>query len=531
MPGFNRLFCEFIAGNPFFNSRFPANSGDASAYFARRTSEFGGRTEVLAAISATMNGLTLSESQQRSLEKLTTSSSLAVVTGQQVGFLGGATYTALKLHSAVRLAENLSAEHEQFQFVPVFWVEDNDHDAAEAAETIILTAQGEPHRVSCASAADEKGIPVSARVFSEGITEVTQEIGALLPQSEHGLHLAALIREIYTPGNSWTAAFVQLLQELFAETGVLFLAASEVRQRGLGAAIIRQETAHPQRTAELIEAASGELHAAGFHAQASGSALNLFYHENSGKRLKIQTDATGFSAGENHWTKDELSHEAEMHPERFSPNVVLRPLLQDAALPTACYVGGPGEIAYIAQLHKVYDSFGVAMPVIAPRHSATLLTPSIARFFEKSGYQPEYFLRSWSEVDRDLSAAAHTQEFDEAISAAEAGLHAAFRLLEDTASAADTTLAGAVGAARNQALKSVEVIQKKAIAAMKRKNEALFDKCRASANLLFPASGLQERMLAVAGWRAFAGTDALYQAYRTITALPPDLHFFVPLFH
>ena len=98
------------------------------------------------------------------------------------------------------------------------------------------------------------------------------------------------------------------------------------------------------------------------------------------------------------------------------------------------------------------------------------------------------------------------------------------------ASSADATLAGAVGAARNQALKTAEVIQKKAVAALKRKNEALFDKCRTSAHLVLPAGKLQERTIAIAGWRALAGTDALHHIFRTITALPPDLHFFVPLF-
>lgn len=529
IPGFNHLFCEFIAGNSFFSSRFPANSGNASAYFARRTSEFGGRKELLAAINATMNGLTLSEAQQHSLKALAENSSLAVVTGQQVGFLGGATYTALKLHSAVRLAENLSAQHRQFKFVPVFWVEDNDHDAAEAAEITILTSQGEPKYVSCADS-NEKGIPVSARVFDEGITEIVKEIGALLPQSEYGVHLTELLEEIYAPGTGWMAAFVRLLQKLFSETGVLFLAASQVRQRGLGAEILRRETDNPERTARLIETASKELLAAGFHAQASGSAINLFYHDNSGKRLKIQSGAGGFSAGESQWTQEELGHEVEMYPERFSPNVVLRPILQDAALPTACYIGGPGEISYIAQLREVYDAFVVEMPAIAPRHSATFLTPAITRFFEKSGYRPEYFLRSWGEIDHDLSTAAHTQEFDEAISGVEAGLREAFGRLEGVASAADATLAGSVAAAQNQALKSVESIQKKAIAAMKRKNEMLFDKCRTSANLVYPSGGLQERILATAGWHAFAGIDMLHRAYRSITALPPDLHFFVPLF-
>lgn len=529
VPGFSRLFCDFLAGNEALLRRFPANVATNSAILHQRAEQFSGRESLPAAIRATMSGLPLSAAQQRSLEILGSGNGLAIVTGQQVGFLGGATYTVLKLVSAVRLAEHFTASHTGLDFAPVFWVEDNDNDTDEAAETTILSAHGEPMRISCAEG-ETHGMPVSELRFGRGITAVLEEIRAALPQSENAANLLQMLEEIYRPGVGWTDAFVRLLNTEFAETGVVFLAASELRRRGLGADILRREAQQAGETATLMDAASNQLLADGYHAQARGSEINLFYHRPDGRRVKIHASDADYSTGESRWTSKELRRELEVNPERFSPNVALRPLVQDSVVPTACYVGGPGEIAYLAQLSEVYQAFGVAMPAVAARHSATILTPAAARFLAKSGQNPAYFFRPWNEIDRDLAAAVRPAGFDDAISGIENGLRSAFGELTRVAAAADSTLVGATEAALNNALKSVEVVQKKAVAALKRKNEADFAKVKIAANLILPAGGLQERTFATFWWRGLAPAAVFHSVLGQITGLPVAKHYFFPLF-
>ncbi len=507
--------------------RFPTVD---SAFLAARSAEFAKRRELSEAIAETMRGISFSAAQRRSLDALGNENCLAVVTGQQVGFLGGANYTALKLYSAVARAQQYAEEYTDFDFVPVFWVEDDDHDAAEAAETVILNASGEPFRVSCASPDASQGLPVSARVFGDNIADVSEKIKEVLPGSQYADEFKELLGKIYAPGNGWAAAFVRILHELFGETGIVFVAASAVRKRGLAADIIGKEIANPKITAQIIERISARLAESGFHAQISGAEINLFYIENNGKRSKIHTEGNEYIAGERHLTADELRREAEEYPERFSPNVVLRPLVQDNAIPTVCYVAGPGEVAYLSQLREVYEFFGKIMPAVAPRHFATLITPSVARFLQKSEIMPEFFMRTWNEIDRDIAATLRSEEFDSAMARTEQGLTEAFGILTEAVAAADITLTGSAKAALSQTLKSVEHIQKKAVAALKRKNEASYAKYRAAANLIFPLGILQERAIAVAVWYAAIGNENLNRTLNTIVAQPPKAHFFASLF-
>lgn len=527
ITGFSRLFCEFIAGNHLFSERFPMVN---SAFLATRSAEFVKRRELYEAIADTMHGLTLSAAQLRSLDVLGDTKGLAVVTGQQVGFLGGANYTALKLYSAVARAQQYAEDFTDFSFAPVFWIEDDDHDAAEAAETAIFTESGEPMRISCAAPDEPQGLPVSARVFGDNVTDISEKIKEALPESQYTEGFMELLGKIYKPGISWTEAFVHILHELFRETGIVFIAASAVRRHRLAADIIRKETGNPKKTAESIKRISARLLDFGFHAQLTGSEINLFYLESIGKRSKIHAEGNEYIAGERRWAADELCREAEEYPERFSPNAALRPLVQDSIIPTVCYVAGPGEVAYLSQLREVYEFFGVMMPAVEPRHSATLITPSVARFLQKSEIIPEFFLRPWNEIDREIAALSRSEEFDAAMARTEQGLTEAFGILTEAVAAADATLAGSAKAALNQTLKSVEHIQKKAVAALKRKNEMNYAKYKATADLTFPFGNLQERAIAAAVWYAAIGNENLNRTLSVVAAQSPNAHFFASLF-
>ncbi len=527
IPHFSRLFVEFIKDNPLIAKRFPIKDADC---FKKRALHFSGRVNLLQSITATMSGLALTDAQRQALSDLSKNNSLTVVTGQQVGFLGGAEYTALKLHSAVHKAKTLAAKHPELLFAPVFWVEDDDHDYLEAAETTLITSSGEPKRVSCATSNEILGLPACLRTFDSNILNVVQDIKNALSNTPNYNDFSELLSDIYAPGNGWSKAFIQLLQLLFGETGILFISASEIRKHGLSSDIITREFESYGRISRCIEDASRQLTDYGFHNQISGSSVNVFYMESNGKRIKIQKDASIYSAGAKKWQIKDLLAEAKSNPERFSPNVALRPIVQDTVLPTAYYIAGPGETSYYAQLKEAYEVFDVEMPIIAQRHSATILLPSVVRFLDKSGLSPKYFMQSWNIIDREFSVNMQTDEFSALMGQAVNEINNTFNRIVKFAASTDQTLEGSVNAALHQTLKSVDNIQKKIISAVKRKNEVNYSKYRLASNVIYPNGALQERTLSFASWMPFTNNEIVQKAFHSIVALPANTHYFIPLF-
>lgn len=524
--GFSRLFTEFIGNNPFFEDAFPANSTlNDHALWQERAQRFTGRTELIRAIDATMSTVTLTELQTHNLQLLQDTTTLTAVTGQQVGFLGGALYTLLKAHSAIRYAENFTAKG--LPTIPVFWIEDNDADSAEAARTFVLNGLQEPIEVSCTQEITTS-VPVAERVFDAHITDVLDLLETTLPSSEHAQDTMTLLRGIYREGVSWTQAFTQLLQEYVGSYGVLFLSAEVARKHGLFKNIIRQELSNPTATKAAVDGMSERLQGADFHLQATASEPNLFLHQ-QGERSKIRWTGTEFTAHNRSYSPNEMLLLAENSPENFSPNVVLRPIVQDAILPTIVYVAGPGEIAYLSQLQDAYRFFSVLTPAVLPRHSATFAPPSVIRFMEKNNFGVEFFLRPWRVIESELVVRTADTRGEELFTGSMQQLKEMFAVMNEYAVSIDQSLGGAVGAAERQTEKVIEDLQKRIASAQKKRHTTLFDKCRETASVIFPTGELQERVLSPIVWSQRFGRDTFSEALRLISCENPTSHFFSPL--
>lgn len=523
---FSRLFTEFIGNNPFFEDAFPANSTlDNHALWQERAQRFTGRTELIHAINATMSTVTLTDLQAHNLQLLQDTTTLTAVTGQQVGFLGGALYTLLKAHSAIRYAENFTAKG--LPTVPVFWIEDNDADSEEAAQTFVLNALQEPIEVSCTQEITTS-IPVAERVFDAHISEVLNLLEATLPSSEHTQDTMTLLRGIYREGVSWTQAFTQLLQEYVGTYGVLFLSAEVARKHGLFRTITTKELSDPTATKAAVDRMAAQLESAGYHVQAMASEPNLFMHRD-GERSKIRWTGEHFTVLDTEFTVEELLSTAEAMPDLFSPNVLLRPIVQDAILPTIAYIAGPGETAYLSQLQYAYGVFGVPVPAVLPRHSATFMPPSVIRFLDKNSLDAKFFLRPWRVIESELTVRTADTQGAELFAGVSEELRTMFAAMSSYAISIDQSLGGAVGAAERQTEKVVEDLQKRIASAQKKRHATLFDKSRETASVLFPAGKLQERVLSPIVWSARFGRDTFSDVLRQISSENPTSHFFSPL--
>jgi len=529
--GFSQLFVDFIADKGVTALRFPRNSRLFTDTTSLQTlaSSNQNRTAFLDAIRSTMTQTTLTSAQEQNLQRLAEQNSLTVITGQQVGFLGGALYTMLKAWTAVQTAEKLATAHTSLAFVPVFWIEDNDHDIDEISSVGILNPQGDAaYTVRSTWSVMPERIAASDVVYDNTLLSVIEEVIDALPNSEHSYDIAEFLRTTYKAGAPVVQAFTALLQHTLGASGILFVSAAELRKRGLFAPVVAQEMASPSAVAEAVSKVSAVLTQHGYHAQAQASAVNLFLHTD-GKRHKINTieGDDRFQAGEIIYTKAELSALIAEAPDRFSPAVLLRPVVQDSIFPNAAYIGGPGEIAYLAQIAELYDLFGVFPSATLARHSATLMDKRTEQLCAKQGVAPAFFMRRYDEVEKDIMHEHENKQLAAELNATKSAIEEAFGRLQPYVSALDATLAPTADRMKHQALQGVSDLEAKIRKAQKRLEETTLGKARKTSALLYPDNGLQERSLPYIYFAAKVGLETLAEKMRLLTQENANCHFFV----
>lgn len=421
---------------------------------------------------------------------------VAVVTGQQAGLYGGPLFTLLKALTAVRLAETAARAH-GVRVVPIFWIDAEDHDWAEVSACTVLDAELEPRTIRLADLDGAGDRPVGRLALDDRVAAAHAELAARLPRTEFSAALLDDLRDIYRPGIGMVAAFGQLLDRLLGPRGLVVFDASDPAAKPIVRDVFVREIAAAGATARLAADAGRRLEALGYHAQAAPAAgsLSLFYLD--GRRDAVKFEGREAIVGERRVPLAALADEADRTPEHFSPNVLLRPLVQDTLFPTIAYVAGPNELAYLGQLRGVYEHFGVPMPLVYPRATATLLDAAAARFlaryrlaFEALQRQDEAALNHLLEehlppgVEQAFADAADT------VRARLASVAAAVRTI-------DPTLEGAVRSTESRMTHDLRTLHGKVIQAAKRRDETLRRQFRRARAQAFPRGHPQERAVGI----------------------------------
>ncbi len=394
LPGIPPIFSDYVGNIDTASAFFMGHYGDMLAWEThvhqleqRRYP----REQMYLALTAQNKLYRAGEAVWRNLELFRKENTFAVVTGQQVGLFTGPLYTVYKALTAVHLASWLKDQFPGYEFIPVFWMECEDHDFLEINNTGIISAQNDFVRITYAQPPDEaeKNLaPVGSMKIDERISETISSLRDNLPPTEFTDRTIAMIENTYKPGVSLQVAFARLFNELFPESGIVFLDPGDPELKRLSSPIVVQELETYPTTGEEVIKRSAELDER-YHAQIKPRAVNLFLLH-KGNRYPIEPGEHGFflKGTRQRFTREELIALAEAEPERFSPNVLLRPVVQDTLLPTVSYVAGPSEVAYFAQLQPAYDHFQAPMPIITPRSSITIVERKIEKLFAK--YQLPY---------------------------------------------------------------------------------------------------------------------------------------------
>jgi bacillithiol biosynthesis cysteine-adding enzyme BshC len=381
----------------------------------------------------------------------------------------------------------------------VFWVADEDHDWAEVRSTTLLDAAFDLRTIAVPDAIGAGVRPVGAIAFDERIDDTVESLQAALPRTDFTADLLAGIRHWYRPGSDLGSALAGLLDRWLGPFGLVAFAGSDPAAKPLVANLFTAELGAPEATAGRVRAAGDALRALGLEPQVlpADHSTALFYVDAAGRHPIRYRDGQ-FRIGDTAREPGDLIEEAGRHPARFSPNVMLRPVVQDWLFPTICYVAGPSELAYQAQLAEVYQAFGVERPLYCSRASATILDAATARFLDRYDLPFEALA---ARDDGTLNALLSRQlpdGLDAALTAAERALVERCDGIRSHVTGLDPTLSGAVDTTLTRMQDSLATLRRKVIQAAKRKDETLRRQFAHARTLAFPDGHPQERTLGVA---------------------------------
>ncbi len=479
---FSALFKAFVDGSPTLNdfySHFPADTSALVSASANHT--WNGDREALVSILTELNAeFRPHEAAIRNIRRFADPKALAMVTGQQVIAFGGPLFTIYKLITAIVLAGKLEKETGN-PVIPVFWMADEDNDYAEVA-SIGFPSKGQWYSGTLASRTD---LPHSAGFLkvSDDVDRLLQEVDEALAPSDWHSQVMDLLRNAYTGGSSaktHPSAFGELLTRLFSKHGlVLAVSTSPTVKKILAPAMIRYaERCRECKTA--LESVSAGI-AKSYHSQASVGNTLLFEHSDTQGRVRIDA------------ITPEVVERIRIHPERFSPNVFLRPILQDTLLPTLAYIGGPAEVAYYAQMKSFYEVMGAPMPVILPRFSATIIESKIRRFLDESALPWTRFNLRVEDLDAEILRHTDAPDVDGLLETWRGQLEVIHNSQSAWISEVDPTLAASAESVLREQQHALEKLRQKLLRALKQKEETRLRRARQIREALFPNGNLQER--------------------------------------
>jgi bacillithiol synthase len=427
----------------------------------------------------------------------------AIVTGHQVGLFGGPLFTLLKAVSLVRLVQE--AERVGVDAVPIFWLATEDHDLAEVNHVVLPDGAGGLRTITTKSQGAESA-PMSQVLLDGDIAECL----AAAQEVVGGTEVMDWLREAYTPGRSLGDAFAVLLSRVFADFGIILLDPSDAEFHKLGAPIFVAAIERAEEIDKALLARGKELQAAGYHEQVKVTASStLLFKFHDGARTVIRRTNGDFTYAGQKVTRDELLADIDAAPERFSANVLLRPVLQDYLLPTLGYIGGPAEVAYFAQVGVVYEKLLGRVTPALPRFSATLVEQPVERLLKKYHLSITDTFQSTEDLKRELAKRVMPPKLQAALDDAAQSLEVAMARVKASLAALDPTLDDAARRSTAKMNYQLNKLRTKAASAEVRRNEVLARHAAQIGSALFPDKTLQERLIGAVYFLARQGRELL----------------------
>jgi bacillithiol biosynthesis cysteine-adding enzyme BshC len=473
---FTSFFLDYIRKHPQlkkFYGRFPEVSNfkeqikDKAASFPRQHREV-----LVKALQGQYKNYTIADAVKNNLEALRTEQTFTVTTGHQLNIFTGPLYFIYKIVTVINACKQLKQAYPEHNFVPVYWMASEDHDFDEIK---YFKFNGKKYTWE------------SKQTGAVGRFNPT-ELEALLKELPEGL---AIFRKAYLKHKTLSDAVRFYVNELFGTEGVVVVDADSKELKALFKTAIREDVLD-QVPKKLVDRTNAELEKLGYDPQVNGRDINFFYLDGSLRsRLEKENDQYRVVETDLSFSRKQVEEMIESSPEKFSPNVILRPLYQEMILPNLAYVGGPSEVVYWLQLKEVFVHYKIPFPILMPRNFAMVLDAPTVRKFEKTGldltelfYEKNYLFNHFAvKFSRNKIKLNGEKE----------AIQQYFQTIRQQAEAFDKTLGPMVGAETQRAIKSLEKIEHKLLRSEKRFQSDKLQQVEAVKDALFPNGSLQER--------------------------------------
>jgi bacillithiol biosynthesis cysteine-adding enzyme BshC len=438
----------------------------------------------------------------------------AIVTGQQAGLFGGPLFSILKAITAIKLAEE--AKQKGVDAVPIFWLATEDHDFAEVNHVSVL---GKHHLARIqVSAGGIEGAPVGVRPLGRDVEAAVDAFAESLGDSD----VTEFVRASYRPGETLGSAMAKLFAKLFGDYGLILLDPLNPDLHRIGLPVLLDSIKHAEELDKKLLQRGKELESAGYSQQVKVTdSSTLLFSLESGARVPIKRGNGKFVIGKESVTAGDLEKRITQAPEKFSANVLLRPIMQDFLLPTLTYVGGQAEIAYFAQCEIVYKTLLVRVTPILPRCSATLIEERQQKIMEKFSLELLEIFQQPETLKKLVAARILPADLQSKFHEATENLESSLEPIIHTLQKLDPTLAEAAKRSASKMRYQLNRLRNLAVTAELRRNEAISRKSEELSAALFPGGTLQEREIAGVNYLARHGLGLIAKLHDVLQTSCP----------
>jgi bacillithiol synthase len=481
---FSKLIVDYLDEKPEVQSlyhRFPRIE-NFSAQIDEKTKNYSieNRLILAEALNNQNSNFPISSSTQSNIELLKSDKTFTVTTGHQLNLFSGPAYFIYKIASTINLCKQLKQKYSDYNFVPIYWMATEDHDFEEINHFHLNNQKIKWKK-------DSFG-PVG-RLSTEGLNEVFEEFSKAIGLGETAEHLKELFQKSYLEHTNLADATRYLANELFKTEGLVIIDGDNKNLKALFAPYIKDELLH-RNSFTTVSKTINQLK--NYTVQVNPREINLFYIEdNLRERIIFENNIYKVNNTEIQFTEAEILNESKNYPEKFSPNVILRPLYQEVILPNLAYIGGGGEIAYWLELKNNFETQKVTFPVLILRNSFVIATEKQVLKIKKIGLSfPELFLKQQELVNQKTKEFSNFKiDFSQQKDTLRKQFSALLKIAEQT----DKSFTGAVKAQEAKQIKGLNNLEKRLLKAEKRIHYEKLERITDIQNQLFPNGSLQER--------------------------------------
>lgn len=485
---FSQLICDYLDNvqnlNVFYN-RFPSIE-NFKYQIEEKLSRFnhGNRQHLVEVLKLQYQHLETSSLTQKHIAHLANNKTFTVTTGHQLNVFTGPTYFLYKIVSTINLAKQLKANYPNYNFVPVYWMASEDHDFEEINYFNFKGSKIQWH-------SNQQG--AVGHFKTEGMSSVYNVVASVFGDGKRGDYLKDLFQKAYLNHNNLADATRFLVNELFGDYGLVILDADDKKLKTLFSPYVKKELLE-QTAFHSVATTNHQLEELNLKVQVNPRDINLFYIDNNLRgRITFKDEIFEVVNTNISWNEDELIKHLETYPERFSPNVIMRPLYQEVILPNLCYIGGGGELAYWFQLKANFEAQKVTFPMLLLRNSVLIKSEKQAKKQQRLKLKnKDLFLKRY---DLLTTKTKELSEISIDFSPQIKHLEKQFDALELLAKQTDTSFLGAVKAQEAKQIKGLKHLEKRLLKAQKRQLSDVLNRITELQEQLFPNQSLQERQL------------------------------------